>query len=61
MQLQDLMQQFKLRSSRNARKSVMMHSGGHGGGGHKAAPPSSNRAFDEDFDEEVDDGKFSKY
>ncbi|AOZ49132.1 methyl-accepting chemotaxis protein [Chromobacterium vaccinii] len=61
MQLQDLMQQFKLRSSRNARKSVMMHSGGHGGSSHKAAPASSNRAFDEDFDEEVDDGKFSKY
>ncbi|QIY81293.1 methyl-accepting chemotaxis protein [Chromobacterium violaceum] len=64
MQLQDLMQQFKLRSSRNARKSVMMHSGGHGGqggSGHKAAPASSNRVLDEDFDEEVDDGKFSKY
>ncbi|OQS28809.1 methyl-accepting chemotaxis protein [Chromobacterium violaceum] len=64
MQLQDLMQQFKLRSARNARKSVMMHSGGHGGqggSGHKAAPPPSAHAFDEDFDEEIDDGKFSKY
>ncbi|OHX18721.1 methyl-accepting chemotaxis protein [Chromobacterium sphagni] len=64
MQLQDLMQQFKLRSSRNARKGVSLHMSGHGAGGaRKAAAPPSHvmHPDDDDFDEGVDDDKFSKY
>ncbi len=64
MQLQDLMQQFKLRSSRHARKGISLHMSGHGAGGARktaSAPPHSMQADDDDFDEGVDDDKFSKY
>ncbi|WP_440029552.1 methyl-accepting chemotaxis protein [Chromobacterium amazonense] len=60
MQLQDLMQQFKLRGNRHARKSVAIHMSGHAGAPRKASQAASNH-FDDDFDGDVDDDKFSKY
>jgi methyl-accepting chemotaxis protein len=61
MQLQDLMQQFKLRTNRHARKSVAIHMSGHGGAPRKASQAAASNHFDDDFDGDVDDDKFSKY
>ncbi|POZ64051.1 methyl-accepting chemotaxis protein [Chromobacterium alticapitis] len=54
MQLQELMQQFKLRGGKGKR---LLQIGHHQGG--KASPP---REFEDDeFGDEIDDAKFSKY
>ncbi|MCP1293233.1 methyl-accepting chemotaxis protein [Chromobacterium sp. S0633] len=58
MQLQDLMQQFKLRNTRGGRKSRLVHIG-HLHGGKAAPPPPMDD--DDDMDLTVDEDKFSKY
>ncbi|MDF0606837.1 methyl-accepting chemotaxis protein [Neisseriaceae bacterium TC5R-5] len=65
MQLQELMQQFKLRGGgRHGRRGQSLHLG-HGlhGQSHmrKTASSSPSLLEDEEFDEDVDDDKFSKY
>ncbi|KMN30856.1 hypothetical protein VI26_20350 [Chromobacterium sp. LK1] len=57
MQLQELMQQFKLRNARGARRGRQLHIG-HLHAAKPAAPPPDD---DDDFDLTVDEDKFSKY
>ncbi|RQO73287.1 methyl-accepting chemotaxis protein [Aquitalea sp. FJL05] len=57
MQLQELMQQFKLRGGRSSMRKL-----GHGAGStRKASAPPPQSHGDDDFDDEIDDDKFTKY
>nr|WP_199064949.1 methyl-accepting chemotaxis protein [Chromobacterium sp. ASV5] len=61
MQLQELMQQFQLRGNGRASRRPAIHIGhGHPVGVRKGFSPSAGHG-DDDFDDDVDDEKFSKY